>query len=529
MDLKESAKKYQSTMAAKVVAAKVNNVIVDLNFPVKENDKVELIDISSIEGIRVYRNTLNYVLIKAVDELFNQVKIKINYSMNKGGYCQLEGMTVDESAIKEIKKRMKEIISQKLPIEKKEFSKKEAKDILCQGNREDRVKMLNYLQGDTVTLYHLNGVYDYFYGVLAVDTSYVDIFDLKIYDEGFILLFPDRFNPGKLPEFKDQLSLSKVFKEYKEWGKILGIDNINDINDAVRKDDITQLILISEALQEKKIAYIADNIKTESKKFIFIAGPSSSGKTTFANRLLIQLKANGLNGTIISLDNYYKGFGRIPYDINGELDYESIEGLDLDLLKENVLDLTKTGNAEIPVYDFTIEKVVAHQRVSINENSIIVFEGIHGLNPLIHHKLNEALIHKVYISALTSINIDDHNRFSSTDTRLIRRIVRDFNYRNASASRTLKMWSSVRRGEDRSIFPFQDDAHDVFNSSLIYEHGVLKKYAMEVLEKVDVEDEYFSEAQRLIELLQYFEEIDDSKICITSILREFIGGSVFRT
>ncbi|MBN2853286.1 MAG: nucleoside kinase [Clostridia bacterium] len=529
MDLKERANKYQGTMAAKVVAAKVNNLVVDLNYPVRDNDRIELIDISSIEGIRVYRNTLNYVLIKAVDELFDHVKIKINYSMNKGGYCQLEGIKIDKHVLKRIRGKMNEIIALKLPIEKNEFSKEEAKTILCRNHREDRVKMLEYIKGDTVTLYHLNGVYDYFYGVLAIDTSYVDIFDLKLYDEGFILLFPDRFNPGKLPEFKDQLSLSKVFKEYKEWGKILGVDNIVDINNIVSAGEIMQLILISEALQEKKIAYIADNIKTRHKKFVFIAGPSSSGKTTFANRLLIQLKANGLNGTIISLDNYYRGFGKIPYDINGELDYESILGLDLDLLRKNVLELMNTGKTEIPVYDFTEEKVIRFNPVDINEQSIIVFEGIHGLNPMIYENMDEHLIHKIYISALTSINIDDHNRFSSTDTRLIRRIVRDFNYRSASASRTLKMWPSVRRGEDKSIFPFQDGADDVFNSSLIYEHGVLKKYALKVLQNVDINDEYYSEAKRLAEILQYFEDIDDSKICISSILREFIGGTVFQT
>ena len=528
MNLIERAKKYEKTMAAKVVAAKVNNIIVDLNYTPKENDKVELIDISTIEGIRVYRNTLKYVLIKAVDDIFAEGRVKIKYSINKGGYCELINRKANIETLHKIKKRMKKIIKLKLPIEKHEYTKEIAKKILLQSKRENRTKMLDKINSDTVVLYSLNGVFDYFYGVLTPDTSYVDIFDLKLYEEGFILLFPSRFNPGELPTYRNQKSLAKVFKEYKEWGNILGVDNITDINNIVKTDGIKDLILISEGLQEKKIAYISDNIKRNKKKFVFIAGPSSSGKTTFAHRLLIQLKANGLNGNIISLDNYYKGKGKIPYDINGKLDYEAIEGLDLLLLYRNVKELSDSNHTDIPIYDFKSESVKGYRSIFTNDNSVTIFEGIHGLNPLIYEHMDEAFIHKIYISALTSINIDEHNRLPSTDTRLIRRIVRDFRYRNAAASRTLSMWESVRRGEDKSIFPFQDSCDDIFNSSLIYEHGVLKKYAVNILKKVSANEEQYSKAQRLIELLMAFEDIDNKSIVITSILREFIGESVFR-
>jgi len=528
MNLIERAKKYQESMAAQIVAAKVNNRIVDLNYNPKVDDKIELIDIASIDGIRVYRNTLKYILVKAIDELYEDCSVKISYSMNKGGYCELIGKKISNNDINKIRKKMQQIIEQKIPIVKKQFDKKAAKQILQKDNRVARIKMLDMIKGDKVTLYDLNGSFDYFYGILAPDTSYTDIFDVKKFEEGFLLLFPNRFEPTKLPEFKSQKSLLKIFEEYKEWGNILGIDNISDINEVVKKKNITDLILVAEALQEKKIAYIADNIKSLKKKFVFIAGPSSSGKTTFAKRLLLQLRANGLKGTVISLDNYYKGAGKIPYDKSGKLDYEALEAIDLQLLDKNLKQLINKKETNIPIYEFKTESVIGYKNIKIDDNSLVIFEGIHGLNPKLYKNINDQLIHKIYISALTSINVDDHNRLPATDTRLIRRIVRDYNYRDATATKTIKMWSSVRKGEDKSIFPFQDSADDAFNSSLIYEHGVLKKYALEVLKKVTNKESAYSEAQRLIEILMYFEDIDETNISITSILREFIGNSIFR-
>lgn len=528
MNLIDRANKYQEKMAAKVVAAKVNQELVDLLYIPREDDNVELVDISSIEGIRVYRNTLKFVLIKAIDDVLTDSRIKINYSINKGGYCELVGNNVTYEMLQTIKKRMKKIINSAMLIEKHSYSKDIASKILFQSGREDRVKMLKSQNDNQVILYSLGGVFDYFYGVMAPDASYVDIFDLLPYDNGFLLLFPDRFSPGRLPDMKNEHHLSEMFAEYKEWGKILGVEKIGDLNEIVESGKIKDLILVSEALQEKKIAYIADHITNQKKKFAFIAGPSSSGKTTFAKRLLLQLKANGLHGSVISLDNYYKGFGKIPYDIEGKLDYESIDGLDLDLLKSNVTQLLNEGKTKIPIYDFSTETVIDYRDINIDEKSVIIFEGIHGLNPSLYEGLPMEKIHKIYISALTSINIDYHNRLPSTDTRLIRRIVRDYQYRGAKAERTLSMWSSVRKGEDKYIFPYQDDADDVFNSSLIYEHGVLKKLAIPILEKVSNNDESYSEAERLLELLSYFREVADNNICITSILREFIGGSVFR-
>lgn len=528
MNLIDRANKYQKKMAAKVVAAKVNQELVDLLYIPKKDDNVELVDISSIEGIRVYRNTLKFVLIKAIDDVLTDSRIKINYSINKGGYCELVGNNVTYEMLQTIKNRMKKIINSAMPIDKHIYSKDIAEKILLQSKREDRIKMLRSYDDNQVTLYSLGGVFDYFYGVMAPDASYVDIFDLILYDNGFLLLFPDRFSPGELPDVKNEQHLSSMFSEYKEWGIILGVEKIADVNEIVEQGKIKDLILVSEALHEKKIAYIADHIANQQKKFAFIAGPSSSGKTTFAKRLLLQLKVNGLQGSVISLDNYYKGAGKIPYDSMGKLDYESIDGLDLDLLKSNVTQLLKEGKTKIPIYDFSTESVIDYRDIKVDDKSVIIFEGIHGLNPRLYEGLPMGKIHKIYISALTSINIDYHNRLPSTDTRLIRRIVRDYQYRGATAKKTLSMWSSVRKGEDKYIFPFQDDADDVFNSSLIYEHGVLKKLAIPILEKVDNRDGSFSEAERLLELLSYFMEVDDKYICNTSILREFVGESVFR-
>lgn len=528
MNLIERAEKYQESMAARVVAAKINNVIVDLNYNPKDSDIIELIDISSIEGIRVYRNTLKYILIKAIDDIYDNCKIKINYSMNKGGYCELIDKKTSDDDIIKIKERMQQLIHLKLPIVKNQYTIETAKKILKKSGREARVKMLNMIENDEVTLYNLSGSYDYFYGVLTPDTGYIDVFDIKKFKDGFLLLFPNRFEPTKLPEFKSQESLWSIFEEYKEWGNILGIDSISDINDIVKSGKISDLILIAEALQEKKLAYIADNVNRLKKQFIFIAGPSSSGKTTFANRLLIQLRANGLKGTIISLDSYYKGVGKVPYDVDGKLNYEAIEALDLDLLEKNLKQLIKENKTNIPIYDFKTETVIGYNSVKMDDRSIVIFEGIHGLNPLLYKNIDSKLVYKIYISALTSINIDSHNRLPATDTRLIRRIVRDYKYRGAKASKTIKMWASVRKGEDKSIFPYQDSANEAFNSSLIYEHGVLKKYALEVLRKVNKEDKAYAEAQRLIELLMYFKDINEDSISITSLLREFIGKSVFR-
>lgn len=521
------AGKYNINTAGDIIAAKKDNVIVNLNTEVGDSQNYEFIDTSSLEGIRIYRNTLKFVLVKAVAGLFPNNRLKIHYSLNKGSFCELEGRSIGREDVNKIRKVMRGLINRRHPIEKHEFTVDHASKVLGHISRNDLFDLLSQNGDSMITLYSLEGVFDYFHGVMAPDTGYVDLFELRHFHNGFLLFYPTRFNPGSLPEWKLQEKLLGAFEEIRLWGNAIGVDYINDINKIAERGEIGDIIRISEALQEKKIGYIADEIKAKNKKFVFIAGPSSSGKTTFARRLAIHLRAVGLKAHPISLDDYYKG-KEVPLDIHGKRDYETPEAFDIVKFNEDMKSLQEYGYAQIPDYDFATESRKGYKDFIIDETGVVIVEGIHGINPEFSRSVDRAKAHKLYISALTAINIDDHNRLSTTDARLFRRLVRDFKYRGASAERTLGMWADVRRGEDKYIFPYQEEADEIFNSTLIYEHGVLKKYAQPILSEVDSESKYYSEAKRLLGILSYFTEVEDKEIPNTSLVREFIGGSVLK-
>lgn len=524
------AEKYNHNTAGDIIAAKKDNQIVSLNSEAVDTGNYEFIDTSSLEGIRIYRNTLKFVLVKAVADLFPGCRLKIHYSINKASFCEIVSRSIGKEDVNKIRKRMKSLISKKFPIEKHVFEIDHAAKVLGHSNRHDLLNLLSNDDKTNVTLYSLEGVFDYFHGIMAPDTGYVDLFELRHFHDGFLLFYPTRFEPGKVPEWKGQEKLANAFEEIRLWGEAIGVDNINDLNLINQNGGIGGIIRISEALQEKKIGYIADEIKAKHKNFVFIAGPSSSGKTTFAKRLAIHLRAVGLKAHPISMDNYYKGRD-IPQDIYGKRDYEIPEALDIEKFNEDMLSLQKQGFARIPDYNFASETIKGYQDLYIDDSGVVIVEGIHGINPIFSKSVDSVgreRVHKLYISALTSINIDDHNRLSTTDARLFRRLVRDFRYRNSSAERTLGMWADVRYGEDKYIFPYQEEADEIFNSTLIYEHGVLKKYAVPILALVDKESIYYSEARRLLTILSYFTETDDTEIPNTSIIREFIGGSVLQ-
>lgn len=527
MKLIDAATKYNSSTAGDIIAAKVDNRIVSLTEEIPDGTQFELIDTATLDGIRIYRSTLIFVLVKAVADLFPTNRLHIHYSVNKGGFCQLEGRNIGREDVNKIRKRMKQIIAKKLPIERHEYELQRAKLILEHTNRTDLLEVLSGTGKVNVVLYSLEGVFDYYYGIMAPDTGYVDIFEIKHFHEGFLLFYPSRFHPGKLPEYNEQHKLTQAFEEFRQWGNAIGVDNIHDLNQLVEKGEMGDIIRVSEALQEKKIGYIADRIRDNNKQFVFISGPSSSGKTTFSKRLAIHLRAVGLNAHPISLDDYYKG-SDIPLDLLGKKDYETPDAFDIEKFRGDMVSLQNTGRAMIPEYNFATESRKGYRELQTDESGVIIVEGIHGMNPRFTEEVERKHVHKLYISALTSINVDDHNRLSTTDARLLRRLVRDYKYRGATAERTLAMWPEVRRGEDKYIFPFQEEADEIFNSTLIYEHSVLKNYAEPILKEVGQDNRYYSDAIRLLTILSYFKGADDSEIPNTSLLREFIGGSTLK-
>jgi uridine kinase len=529
--LMELSKEYESRYKSPIVAAKVDNDIKELSFVINESCKIEFIDITYDDGMRIYRRSLYFILIKAVSDLFPERKVTISHTISKGLYCEVRGeeeLTVDE--VIKLEKRMCEIVDAKIPFVKSILSKEDAKEFFLKSGREDRYHAIEYREKPYVTFYSCEGVNDYFYGYMAPDTGYIKVFSLKFHAPGLILLFPEKCNPGVLPEFKEQSKLFNIFMEYKRWNHILGVENVGALNDIVKKGGAGDFIRISEALHEKKIAQIADMITNSKnkKKVVLISGPSSSGKTTFANRLAIQLKVNGVKPITISLDDYFVNRDDTPKDESGDFDYEALEAIDVKLFNQHLADLVCGKEVEVPIFNFPNGcREVKGRNLCIAEDQVMVIEGIHGLNEKLTSTIPRENKFKIYVSALTSMNIDDHNRIPTTDTRVIRRIVRDFQFRGCSALNTLKRWPSVRRGEERNIFPFQEEADIMFNSSMIYELGVLKTLAEPQLAQVDMSQPEYSEAKRLIEFLSYFAPIDSKDIPNNSIIREFIGGNVF--
>jgi len=529
--LLQLSKEYQSLHKSPIIAAKVNNDIRELGFKLEEDSRVNFIDLHNEDGMRIYRRSLYFILIKAAYDVFPERKVIISHAVGNGLFCEFEGDTeIKASDVERIEKRMHEIVEAAIPFKKREIPLGEAEELFRSTNRMDRYNAIKHRNKKLVTIYNCGGLDDYFYGYMAPDTSYIKVFALKYHLGGFVIMFPHRSAPDKLPEYVEQEKLFNIYLENKKWHRILEVENVGALNDAIKAGKATELIRISEALHEKKLASIADMIsKSESRKrIVLIAGPSSSGKTTFAQRLSIQLRVNGLKPVTISLDNYFIDRENTPRDEFGEIDFEALEAIDIKLFNRHLIELINGYEVEQPIYNFlTGTREPVGQRLKLNDDNILLIEGIHGLNDRLTSEVPAESKFKIYVSALTSMNIDDHNRIPTTDNRIIRRIVRDHQFRGTSALSTLKMWPSVRRGEEKNIFPFQESADVMFNSSLIVELSVLKSFAEPLLSRIDNTAEEYSEARRLLEFLSYFLPVDSKDVPANSIMREFIGGSCF--
>jgi len=513
-----------------VVLGKLNNKFYELGCTVTNDGKFEPIDITSRIGMMTYVRTLQFVLIKAISELFPKAKISIQHSLSKGLFGEIhKDLALDIDDIYEIKSRMSEIIKADIPIRKIAFSKARAVEIFMEYDMQDKVKLLKYVTAKEIKLYEIDGRYDYFYGPMAYSTGVVKTFDLMYYEPGFILRYPTSDEPNKIPKFQKHEKLAKIFYEAAQWGEILGVGSVGALNDEVVNGDIVNLIRVAEALHEKKIAYIADMIhKQEQVKLVLIAGPSSSGKTTFSRRLGIQMSVNGLIPIFVSLDDYFLNREFTPRDEHGEYDFESIYALDLELFNKDLELLLQGKETEIPSFNFkTGKREWLGNKIKIPENGVMIVEGIHGLNEILTSSIPKSSKFKIYISPLTQLNLDDHNRIATTDVRMTRRIVRDYLSRGYGVEETLKMWPSIKRGEEKNIFVFQEQADVMFNSSSVYELCVLKKFALAELSKIGEESPVYFQASRLRSFLNFFKDVDKDLVPDNSIIREFTGGSCF--
>jgi len=512
-----------------IITCKFNNEIKSLNYKPSQGGKVKLLDYQNTEGKRVYVRGIMYILSMAVYRLFPEVLLTINYQLDNAMYCTFDKLEITDKVIQNIKTKMQEIIDKDLPITKALMTREEAEEFY-----EKEKSLRGILQIDTeikekISLYYCEDYYNYFYGVMPNSTGVMKVFDVIKYNKGFLLRYPSKKAPDKIQDFKENKNLMLTLQEYEDIHSILKLNTIYRLNKRVEEDNGKETILLAEALHEKKISDIADKIAKNKKiKMILIAGPSSSGKTTFAKRLGIQLKLNGIEPKTLSVDNYFVEREQNPIDENGNYDFECLEAVDLRLFNEHILKLLAGKEIEIPSFDFeTGHKNYEGNKMKLNENEVLVVEGIHCLNDKLTEAISKEQKFKIYISALTVLNIDYYNRISTTDTRLIRRIVRDYKYRHYSAKDTIQRWNSVNQGEKKYIFPYQEEADVMFNSSIVYELGVLKEYALPILKEIDREEPEYAEAKRIITLLSYFKPISIEYIPECSILREFIGGSIF--
>ena len=512
------------------VSARVNNKVEGMNYRVYNSKDVEFLDMNSASGSRAYTRTLFFVLCKAVQDIYPNTDVVIDIPVSNGFYVDIRlGRPVVDEDVNILRRRMQEIIDSKMPIRRFTVPTEVAIALFQEKGDVEKVKLLR-TSGSIYTTYYKIGEYvDYYYGTLLTNTSQLYLFGLEKYYDGMLLRIPSVSNPDELGEMTRQDKMFDIFKEHHRWQEILGIRTVGDFNQAIDAGHATDIINISEALQEKKLAKIAEEIASrEGVKLVLLAGPSSSGKTTSCKRLSIQLAVNGLKTLQISLDDYFVDRDKTPKDENGEFDFESIYALNLDLLNEQFNALFRGEEVELPKYDFPSGKSVkSGKKLKLEPNNVLVVEGIHALNPELTAHVPEEQIFRVYASALTTILLDNHNYIPTTDNRLLRRIIRDYKYRGVSAQETIRRWPSVRAGENRWIFPFQENADAMLNTAMLYELSVLKMQAEPLLQQVPENCEEFAEAYRLLKFLKYFKGIPYNNLPPTSLLREFLGGSSF--
>ena len=529
----EIAKEYQKEYSHDIVLVTVDGKLQELHKKVNRDCTLNFETTACDSGHKTYKRSMSLLLVKAIYDVAeheNVDKVRIHYSVSKGYYCTIEGNVVlDQQFLDQVEARMHQMVEADLPINKKSVNTDDAIATFARYGMHDKEKLFAYRRVSKVNIYSINEFEDYYYGYMVPDASSLPYFELHLYDEGFVIQMPEKDAPTVVPSFRPQHKLFQVLKESTKWGDIQNIETVGALNDKITNGDIQDMILVQEAMQEKKIAEIAEMIANKSDiKFVLIAGPSSSGKTTFSHRLSIQLRANGLVPHPIAVDNYFVEREKTPKDKDGNYNFECLEAIDAELFNQDMLDLLSGKEVALPTFNFkTGKREYSGETKKLGEQDVLVIEGIHCLNDAMTYKLSKENKFKIYISALTQLNIDEHNRIPTTDGRLIRRMVRDARTRGASAKQTIAMWPSVRKGEEENIFPYQEDADVMFNSALIYELAVLKLYAEPILFGIEKDCEEYVEAKRLLKFLDYFIGVGSENIPANSLLREFVGGGCF--
>ena len=514
----------------KVVGCIFNNEYQNLEYEIQTDGKLELIDTFSKEGMKIYVRTLVYIMGKAFEKLYPNEKMTVEYQLGHAMFCTCDNLEITQEFMDNMTQEIQKIIDQDLEIKKVTMTRKEAEEFYQKTNSSKGRLQFDLKDNQKIYMYYCEEYYNYCYGTLANRTGVVKKFEIRKYYDGFLIRYPSSKQPEIIPEFKPTKKLSWALEEYEKIHKILDVNTVYKLNKAIEEDRIKDVIMLAEALHEKKIANIADDIAARKNvKMVLIAGPSSSGKTTFAQRLGIQLRLNGIKPVTISVDNYFVERQDTPKDENGEYDFEAIEAIDLKLFNDHLVKLLNGEEVEMPEFDFHVgTKRYNGKKLRLHDDEILVIEGIHCLNDQLTSQISKEEKYKVYISALTVLNMDRYNRISTTDTRLIRRIVRDHKFRGYSAKHTLGTWYKVNRGEEKNIFPYQEEANKIFNTSLIYELNALKDIAEPLLEEITPEDKEYAEALRLRNMLKYFKPIPNDQIPTNSLLKEFLGGGDFK-
>ncbi len=528
--LESIAKDYENLYKSEIVAAKVNNDIRELFKTLDRDAEVDFIDLTDEDGVRIYQRGLMFIAFVAARELFPEKTMKVRHSLGKGLYCEFEKWIPTQKDLKKLKSKMKELVEKDIPFIKEELYKFDALELFEKHNLYDKIELLKYRTKSTINVYWCGKYFNYYYGHMVPSTSYINLFDIVKVDNGFVLVHPDITTPNGLPKYVPQPKMAKAYADREKWAQIVDMETVGELNKLIADNRSRELIMMCELLHEKEISKIADSITQRGNvKLVLISGPSSSGKTTFSKRLALQLRVNGLKPVPISLDDYFVERDKTPLGPDGKPDFESLKALDVELFNHDLNALFDGKAVELPKFNFKKGKrEYTGNWLKPEKNTVLIVEGIHGLNPELTSKVDDALKYKIYVSALTQMNLDSDNRIPTTDVRILRRMVRDYNFRGHSALKTLEMWPAVRMGEEKNIFPFQEQADVMFNSSLPYELAVLKNFVTRLLLQVDNSTPQYSQARRLIRFLDYFLPIVDFDVIpSTSLIREFIGGSYF--